>query len=176
MFFEDKDHSPLNPKRVETQTLSYAPIRKFSDAALRVAHTHDQTARGLARTLHCGADTIRSHAKRLGLSLIGKPSVHWTPDEDAMVRGCARGLIAAGAITRVTNHSSKSIRIRAAELGVVLVIRGLAQRAPSYQSNKGSTEYDHMITVGKIDRLLLRLHEEFGSPRNEVYPGLPVRA
>ena len=75
----------------------------------------------------------------------------------------------------MTNHSSKSIRIRASELGVVLVIGGQAQRPP-YQSNHGSTEYDHTITVGKTDRLLLKLHEEFGSPRDEVYPGVQVRA
>jgi hypothetical protein len=176
MFFEDKNYQIASPKRVEIQPLNHAPFRKFSDAALRVAHTHDQTARGLARTLHCDADTIRSHARRLGLPLIGKPSVHWTPDQDAMVRECGRGLIAAGAITRVTNHSSKSIRIRAAELGVVLVINGADQRAPPYHSNRCSTEYDYSITVGKIDRLLLKLREEFGSPRDEIYPGIPVRA
>ena len=125
--------------------------------------------------MHCTADTIRSHARRLGLSLIGKPSVHWTSDQDAMVRECGRGLIAAGAITRVTNHSSKSIRIRAAELGVVLVIKSQAQYAPQ-QGNRYSSEYDHSITVGKVDKLLLKLHEEFGNPRNEIYPGVPVRA
>ena len=177
MFFEDKD-SPLAIRtRLEVLALSHAPLRKFSDAALRLAYVHDQTGRGLARTLHCNVGTIRSHARRLGLPLRGKPGVRWTPEEDVMVRQCARGLLSVATITTRTKHSSNSIRIRAEQLGVTLVIKFQGQTGSLGGKKSGPhAEYDNSITVGKIDKLLLKLHEEFGAPRDEIYPGAQVRA
>ena len=89
MFFDGKDYPLINPNRSMAQYKSHAQLRKFSDSDLRAAYTHDQTARGLARSLKCNVGTIRSHAQRLGLRLRGSTGIVWTAEEDALVQQCA---------------------------------------------------------------------------------------
>ena len=173
MSLDDRNHTILSSIRSVAQYQSHAPLRQFSDSELRAAYEHDQTARGLARTLKCGAATIRHHARRLGLRLRGTDRIVWTPDQDALVRQCGRGLVSMATITRTTKHTSASIRERAAELGVTLVIR--EQGVQGLTPDRYSSQYENPITVGKVDKLLLKLQQEFGSPRTEVYPGVLVK-
>jgi hypothetical protein len=176
MFFENKAPSILSSIRSAAQYKSHAQLRKFSDSDLRTAHMSDQTARGLARTLKCNVGTIRSHCRRLGLRLKGGNGIVWTAAEDSLVYQCARGLVSVATITRTTKHSSNSVRQRAEQLGVTLVIRDQGQTGPLQAKRGPHMEYENSITVGKTDRLLLKLHEEFGNPRDEIYPGVKLRA
>ena len=176
MFFDGKDYPLISPIRSAAQYKSHAQLRKFSDSDLRAAFVHDQTARGLARTLKCNVGTIRNHTRRLGLRLHGSNGIVWTAEEDALVHQCARGLVSVATITRTTRHSSNSVRIRAEQLGVTLVIRDQGQTGPLQVKRGPHMEYENSITVGKVDKLLLKLNEEFGAPRNEIYPGVKLRA
>ena len=176
MFLDNPNQHIADPVRVRAQRRSHSYLRKFSDSDLLVAYRHDQTARGLARTLKCNTGTIRNHAMRLGLRLHSSVGIQWRLEEDALIRQCGRGLVTMGTITKLTGHASLTIRERAEELGVTLVVREQGAHTPT-QDKRGPKdfEYDHSITVGKVDKLLLKLHEEFGSPRNEIYPGVVVK-
>ena len=176
MFLDDPLNRIANPARVMAQRRSHSYLRKFSDSDLLEAHRHDQTARGLARTLKCNVGTVRSHAQRLGLRLHSSVGIQWRLEEDALIRQCGRGLCSMHTITKLTGHAALSIRERADELGVTLIIREQGMSGPE-QDKRGPTlhEYDQSITVGKVDKLLLKLHEEFGDPRDEIYPGVKVK-
>ncbi len=168
-----EDNRPLlDPIRVKAQRRSHAYLRKFSDEAFLEAYAKDHSAVGLAKKLHCYQGTIRYHAARLGLRLRGNVGSVWTPEQDEQVRQCGLGKTTVSAITRTTRHSSLTIARRAEQLGVTLVLSNQGQ-IDILQGERGmSQQYDNPITVGKVDRLLRKLREEFGSSRRDIYPGV----
>ena len=157
-----------SPRRVEIQRTSHRCLRKFSDEELRTAAVDHPKASELAHILKCNVGTVRAHADRLGIKLRGQKGIVWRPSEDALLRQCAAGLISVATITKLTKHSAVSIRLRAKALRIRLIFRD--QKSPIPYNSKRGTE-EHVISVGKVDKLLLKLNEVFGAPRNEIYPG-----
>jgi hypothetical protein len=167
--FLDNGSATINPRRVETAKQSHAWLRSFTDDDFRAAAAKWSDAPSLARYFRCTTKTVRQHAVRLGIRLRATSRVCWTSEEDALVKACAEGKTTIAAITKKTGHASYTIRQRAKRLGVVLVVKEPPLKGPSTPGPK--REWEYAITVGKVDRLLQRLFAEFGSPRNEVYPG-----
>lgn len=158
-------------------------LRAFTDDELRAAHAKTQDGDELAQLLRCTKTTVRMHVKRLGLELDERNYARWTPEHDELVRACGRGEIAMTRIVLETHHSAVTVKRRAAELGVELVMRGTGPRNTGEEDTdepRSKAPYDldiagtSTITVG-TDELLQRLQAEFGKPRDEVYPG-SVRA
>lgn len=100
---------------------------------------------------------------------------HWTQAQDEQILACSRGEVTLGSLVFGLNSSYRAIRLRAADLNVILpVVRKRPSPMKKNQivskltpSDPGITSND-IITVGRQDRLLKMLFKVHGSERAKV--------
>lgn len=165
--------SLLSNIRQLAQIRSHGPLRKFTDQILIQCVLDGLTASEAASKLGACKSTIRHHADRLNLRFDHRSHcLSFSKDDDELIRACARGEVMLSYVSRALgNVSFSSIRYRAKRMGIVIPVK----RQPRKNFDPkvyAARDYDigNPITVGK-DRLLHKLKDIHGQPRDEVYPG-----